>query len=67
MVSGDVSQTTGPGERLTTWDSSYVPFVEAGTDSIGAFLYGVYRHYATADSQFLDDLWPNVKGQVIGC
>jgi hypothetical protein len=44
-----------------------VPFVEAGTDSIGAFLYGVYRHYATADSQFLDDLWPNVKGQVIGC
>jgi GH15 family glucan-1,4-alpha-glucosidase len=45
-----------------TWDSSYVPFVEPEFDSIGAFLYGVYRHYAlTADSQFLDDLWPNVK------
>lgn len=44
------------------WDSSYVPFVEPEYDSIGAFLYGVYRHYAlTADTKFLDDLWPNVK------
>jgi GH15 family glucan-1,4-alpha-glucosidase len=44
------------------WDSSYVPFVEPEYDSIGAFLYGVYRHYAlTSDTTFLGDLWPNVK------
>jgi GH15 family glucan-1,4-alpha-glucosidase len=44
------------------WDSTYVPFVEPEYDSIGAFVLGVYRHYAlTADAQFLGDLWPNVK------
>ena len=44
------------------WDGSYMPFVEPEYDSIGAFMYGVYRHYAlTADTRFLDDLWPNVK------
>ncbi|HEV2273059.1 MAG TPA: hypothetical protein VGR96_02770, partial [Acidobacteriaceae bacterium] len=44
------------------WDGSYVPFVEPEYDSIGAFLYGAYRHYAlTADARFLSDLWPNVK------
>ncbi len=45
-----------------TWDSSYVPFVEPEFDSIGTFIYSVYRHYTfTADSTFLNDLWPNVK------
>ena len=44
------------------WTSNYVPFVEPEYDSIGAFLYGVYRHYTlTANTQFLTDLWPNVK------
>jgi GH15 family glucan-1,4-alpha-glucosidase len=44
------------------WDSTYVPFVEPEYDSIGAFIYGVYRHYTlTADAEFLGDLWPNVK------
>jgi len=44
------------------WDSTYVPFVEPEYDSIGAFIYGVYRHHAlTGDAQFLSDLWPNVK------
>jgi GH15 family glucan-1,4-alpha-glucosidase len=44
------------------WDSTYVPFVEPEYDSIGAFIYGVYRHYTqTADTTFLGDLWPNVK------
>jgi hypothetical protein len=44
------------------WDSTYVPFVEPEYDSIGAFIYGVYRHYAlTADTTFLGDLWPNVR------
>ncbi|CAB3801337.1 glycoside hydrolase family 15 protein [Paraburkholderia fynbosensis] len=45
-----------------TWDGSYVPFVEPEYDSVGAFLYGVYQHYAlTADATFLRDLWPSVK------
>jgi GH15 family glucan-1,4-alpha-glucosidase len=44
------------------WSSAYVPFVEPEYDSIGAFIYGVYRHYTlTAETQFLTDLWPNVK------
>ena len=44
------------------WDSSYVAFVEPEYDSIGAFIYAVYRHYAlTANTQFLSDLWPAVK------
>ncbi len=45
-----------------TWSGTYVPFVEPEYDSIGAFIYGVYKHYVlTADSAFLGDLWPNVK------
>jgi GH15 family glucan-1,4-alpha-glucosidase len=45
-----------------TWSGSYVPFVEPEYDSIGAFIYGVYKHYTlTADTTFLSDLWPNVK------
>ena len=28
------------------WDGSYSAFVEPEYDSVGAFLYGVYRHYA---------------------
>ena len=44
------------------WDSSYVAFVEPEYDSIGPFIYGVFRHYTlTADAQFLNDMWPNVK------
>jgi GH15 family glucan-1,4-alpha-glucosidase len=44
------------------WDGSYMPFVEPEYDSVGAFIYGAHRHYAlTADTQFLDDLWPTVK------
>ena len=44
------------------WSSSYVPFVEPEYDSIGAFIYGVYRHFTlTTDMQFLGDLWPTVK------
>ncbi len=43
------------------WDSTYVSFVEPEYDSIGAFIYGVYRHYTlTANTQFRADLWPNV-------
>jgi GH15 family glucan-1,4-alpha-glucosidase len=45
-----------------TWNGSYVPFVEPEYDSIGAFMVGVYHHVVlTADTQFLGDLWPNVK------
>jgi hypothetical protein len=36
------------------WDGSYMQFVEPEYDSIGAFLYGVCRHYeATRDEDFL--------------
>lgn len=55
----------GEGSWKTTynmWDSTYVPFVEPEYDSIGAFIYGVYKHHAlTGDAQFLSDLWPSVK------
>jgi GH15 family glucan-1,4-alpha-glucosidase len=45
-----------------TWNGNYVPFVEPEYDSIGAFMYGVYRHYTlTADTKFLRDLWPSVR------
>ena len=49
----------------TTYDfftGAYISFVEPEYDSIGAFCYGVYRHYqATRDAAFLADLWPVVK------
>jgi GH15 family glucan-1,4-alpha-glucosidase len=39
-----------------------MPFVEPEFDSIGVFVYGVYRHFLfTGDAQFLGDIWPNVK------
>jgi GH15 family glucan-1,4-alpha-glucosidase len=44
------------------WDGEYLSFVEPEYDSIGAFIYGVYRHYLeTADGSFLSDLWPTVR------
>ncbi len=44
------------------WNGSYLSFVEPEYDSVGAFIYGVYRHYLiTGDSRFLSDLWPNVQ------
>jgi len=44
------------------WTGSYLSFVEPESDSLGAFLYGVYRHYlATADAAFLNALWPTVE------
>jgi GH15 family glucan-1,4-alpha-glucosidase len=47
---------------FSDWNGAYIAFVEPEYDSIGAFLYGVYRHYLlTGDSQFLSNLYPNVK------
>jgi Glycosyl hydrolases family 15 len=44
------------------WDGGYVGFVEPEYDSVGTFIYGVYRHFLlTADSLFLRDLWPAVQ------
>jgi hypothetical protein len=44
------------------WTGAYISFVEPEYDSIGAFCYGVYRHYqATGNATFLADLWPSVK------
>jgi len=44
------------------WDGTYLPFVEPEYDSIGTFLYGVYRHYRlTADSVFMSAMWPSVQ------
>jgi GH15 family glucan-1,4-alpha-glucosidase len=44
------------------WDGHYLSFVEPEYDSVGAFLYGVYRHYrTTGDSRFLNDLWGAVQ------
>ena len=46
----------------SAWDASYLPFVEPENDSIGAFIYGVCRHYQlTGDGTFLRDLWPMVQ------
>jgi GH15 family glucan-1,4-alpha-glucosidase len=44
------------------WDGVYVAFVEPEYDSIGAFAYGVLRHYRlTGDSLFLNGMWPVVQ------
>lgn len=44
------------------WNGQYISFVEPEFDSVGAFLYGVYRHYrTTGDAIFLQDLWPAVQ------
>ena len=46
----------------SAWDGSYLSFVEPEYDSVGSFLYGVYRHYvASGDTAFLNDLWPAVR------
>lgn len=44
------------------WDGAYLAFVEPEYDSIGAFIYGVYRHYrGTGNSMFLNAMWPAVR------
>ncbi len=44
------------------WDGHYLSFVEPEYDSVGAFLYGVYRHYrTTGDHTFLNDLWGAIQ------
>ena len=44
------------------WDGSYLSFVEPEYDSVGAFIYGIYRHHLyMGDVAFLNDLWPNVQ------
>jgi GH15 family glucan-1,4-alpha-glucosidase len=44
------------------WDGVYLSFVEPEYDSVGAFIYGVYRHYRmTGDLVFLNTLWPAVQ------
>ena len=44
------------------WDGHYLSFVEPEYDSVGAFLYGVYRHYrTTGDSIFLNDMWGAIR------
>ncbi len=46
----------------SSWDGGYLSFVEPEYDSIGAFLYGVFRHHRqTGDAAFLADLWPAVE------
>ena len=41
------------------WDGSYLSFVEPEYDSVGAFIYGIYRHHLyMGDVAFLNDLWP---------
>ena len=46
----------------SAWDGGYLSFVEPEYDSVGSFLYGVYRHYLTSgDTAFLHDLWPAVR------
>jgi GH15 family glucan-1,4-alpha-glucosidase len=59
------SAQTSDGSWKTTydvWDGTYLSFVEPEYDSVGQFIYGVYRHYeATGDSTFANDLWPAVQ------
>jgi len=46
----------------SAWDGSYLSFVEPEYDSVGSFLFGVYRHYlVSGDTAFLNDLWPAVR------
>jgi GH15 family glucan-1,4-alpha-glucosidase len=44
------------------WDGAYLSFVEPEYDSIGSFIYGVFRHFIlTGDSAFMNAMWPTVK------
>jgi GH15 family glucan-1,4-alpha-glucosidase len=44
------------------WNGVYLAFVEPEYDSVGAFIYGAFRHYRlTGDSLFLNAMWPAVQ------
>ncbi|WP_447986979.1 glycoside hydrolase family 15 protein [Nitrospira sp. Nam74] len=50
------------GTIYNPWTGAEESFVEPEYDSVGQFLYGVYRHYlATADAAFLQALWPALR------
>lgn len=47
---------------MNLWDNSHEQFIEPEHDSIGWFLYGVYRHCVeTQDFSLVNDLWPQIK------
>jgi len=47
---------------MNLWDNSHEQFIEPEHDSIGWFLYGVYRHcIETQDFSLADELWPQIK------
>lgn len=47
---------------MNLWDNSHEQFIEPEHDSIGWFLYGVYRHcLETGDYSLADELWPQIK------
>lgn len=50
------------GTIYNAWTGAEESFVEPEYDSVGQFMYGVYRHYqATADTAFLQAVWPALR------
>lgn len=48
--------------RYSAWTGVFDSFVDPEYDSVGNFIYGVYRHYMiTGDANFLNNLWPIVQ------
>lgn len=60
QLTGDAAGTYNTCINL--WDNTRAEFIEPEHDSIGWFLYGVYRHCTeTGDWSLADDIWTQVK------